>query len=421
MIQSMELFPGITLRCCPDQRFKQGCLSIQLVRPMAREEAGLNALLPALLLRGCEGSPDIRAITLRLDDLYGASVSTLVRRIGDYQTTGLYARFIDDRFAMGGDRILEPMAAFLAELLRRPVLEDGCFRRDYLASEKKNLVSVIDSQRNDKRSYAVSQLLKYMCREDSFGVPRLGDREQVERIGGADAFAHYRRILRESPVEIFYVGAAPAEQVAALMRPVFQDIAREYRALPPQQRFRGGAPGDYVEQMELAQGKLCMGFTTPVTGRDPEFAAMWLLDTVFGAGMTSKLFMNVREKLSLCYDISSAYYGSKGIMTVFAGIDQDMRARTQEVILSLLDACRAGDFSRQELEAAKAAVLSGLRAVYDSPGAIENYFSTTAIAGLFNTPEKQMEAVRAVTVDRLAAAAETLTPHTTYFLKGVDA
>ena len=93
MIHTIALQPGITLRCFPDNRFKQSCLSLQFVRPMRGEEASLNALLPAVLLRGTKKRPDLRAIVLRLDDLYGASVGTQVRRVGDYQTTGMYCSF----------------------------------------------------------------------------------------------------------------------------------------------------------------------------------------------------------------------------------------------------------------------------------------------------------------------------------------
>ena len=149
MIETITLQPGITLRCFPDTRFKQGCLSLQLIRPMVREEAALNALIPAVLLRGCEAAPDLRDITLRLDDLYGASVGTMVRRVGDYQTTGLYSSFIEDRYAMEGDAVLGPMVAFLKELLLDPVLEDGFFRSDFVEGEKKNLISTIESQLND--------------------------------------------------------------------------------------------------------------------------------------------------------------------------------------------------------------------------------------------------------------------------------
>ena len=91
MIETISLFPGVTLRACRDTRFKQGCLSFQLVRQMDPEEAALNALLPSVLLRGTRRCPDLKSITEHLDALYGASVSPLVRRVGDYQTTGTTA------------------------------------------------------------------------------------------------------------------------------------------------------------------------------------------------------------------------------------------------------------------------------------------------------------------------------------------
>ena len=160
MIHTFELFPGVTLRCYPDHRFKHSCLSLQLVRPMCREEAAFNALLPAVLLRGCKRCPDLRDITLRLDDLYGASVGTLVRRVGDYQTTGFFASFVEDRYAMEGDAVLAPMVAFLGELLLDPVLEEGVFLRDFVEGEKKNLISTIESQLNDKRAYAMEQMMR---------------------------------------------------------------------------------------------------------------------------------------------------------------------------------------------------------------------------------------------------------------------
>ena len=98
MYETYFLPGGITLRCIRAERFKQSCLSVQLLRPMKKEEAALNALLPAVLLRGSKNYPDLKRITEKLDDLYGASVGTLVRRIGDYQSTGFYCGFIDDRY-----------------------------------------------------------------------------------------------------------------------------------------------------------------------------------------------------------------------------------------------------------------------------------------------------------------------------------
>lgn len=418
MIQTISLFPGVTLRCCQDHRFKQGCLSLQFIRPMDKAECAMNALLPSVLIRGTNRHGDLRAITQRLDELYGASVSTIVRRVGDYQTTGLYCGFMDDRFALPGDRVFAPMVEFLGELLMDSPLENGGFLSAFVESEKKNLIATIESELNDKRAYAMGRLLKTMCREDTFGLPRLGEKEQVAAITPVGLYDHYRRVLRESPIHLFYVGSEKAEAVAELLKPIFEKLDRQPITLPAQSGFHPCEEQDVTETMEVSQGKLCMGFVSPITNRTAEFPAMQILNTVFGAGMTSKLFMNIREKMSLCYSIGSGYYGTKGIVTVSAGIDFDKEEVTRQEVLHQLEACRQGNISEEELTAAREAILSSLRATHDSPSAIEGYYATAALSGMAMTPAEYMAAVEAVTKEQVVAAANTLKLHTTYFLKG---
>ncbi len=418
MIETISLLPGVTLRCYRDTRFKQGCLSFQLVRRMDKQEAAMNALLPAVLLRGTRRCPDLRAITEHLDTLYGAAVSTLVRRVGDYQTTGVFCAFMDDRFALPGDRVLAPMLSFLEELLLDSPLENGAFLTSFVESEKKNLIAVMESELNDKRTYAMSRLLKIMCRDDSFGLSRLGEPEQVAAIEANALYDHYRRILRVSPIEILYVGSAEGTRVAQLLQPLLAGLERAYTGLPPQTAFRPGPGQDRTEVMDVAQGKLCMGFTTPITIRSPAFPAMQVLNTVLGAGMTSKLFVNVREKLSLCYSIGSGYYSTKGIVVISAGIDFDKEQLTRQEILKQLDACRSGQITQEELTAAKEILYSNLRSTHDSPGAIEGYYATAALSGLALSPGQYRAAIEGVSLEDVAAAAGQLTLNTTYFLRG---
>lgn len=420
MIQTIPLLPGITLRCFPDSRFKQGTLTLQLVRSMCREENALNALLPAVLLRGCSQYPDLRSITRHLDDLYGAAVGAVVRRVGDYQATGLSCGFMEDKYALDGDQVLAPMLTFLGQLLLEPVLENGAFRADYVESEKRNLIFAIESQRNDKRLYAGAQLTEHMCKADSFGIPRLGTVEQVAAITPKSLYDHYRKILTDSPMELFYVGAADPNAVAGYLRQILAPVTRCPMMLPAQTAFHDGGMGEYTEQMEVAQGKLCMGFTTPITLRCREFPAMQVFNTIFGAGMTCKLFMQIREKMSLCYDISSGYHGSKGMLTVSAGIDCKDNELVQAEILRQLEACQTGDITDAELSAAKQALISQLQATHDSPGAIEGYYATAVLSGLTLTPESYRQAVEAVTREDVVAAARSLQKHTVYFLKGVQ-
>lgn len=418
MIETITLQPGVTFYACRDPRFKQGCLTFQLLRPMCREEAGKNALLPAVLLRGTGSCPDLRSITQRLDSLYGAAVSPLVRRVGDYQTTGLCCGFMDDRFALPGDAVLEPMIGFLQELLLDSPLEEGAFLREFVESEKKNLISAIESERNDKRLYAMSQLLRQMCREDSYGLSRLGQPDQVAAITARELTEHYRRILKTSPIQIFYVGSAPAQQVAHLLMPLLERLERSVEPLPPQTALHAGEPADTSEQMDVTQGKLCMGFVSPVTTRDPGFAAMQVFNGIFGGGMTSKLFLNVREKRSLCYFIGSSYYSAKGLVTVCAGIDFDQEQAVRQEVLAQLEQCREGNITAQELAAAKEALLSALRATHDSPGSIESYYATAALSGLDMDVAQYMQAVQAVELEDVVQAARSTRLHSSFFLRG---
>jgi len=420
MIETISLLPGVTLRCFQDKRFKHAFMSMQFVRKAVAEEAALNALIPAVLLRGCEDARDLRAITLRLDDLYGASVGALVRRIGDYQTTGFSVSFIDDAYALDGDAIFAPMMAFVKSLLLKPALENGVFRKDFIEGEKKNLIATIESQLNDKRAYTMSRLLRKMCANDPFGIPRLGETEQVAAITPESAYAHYQKVLAESPVEIFYVGAEDASSVAEKVKPLFADLKREVADLPAQTGFAPCGGGEYSQIMDVAQAKLAMGFATPITLRDPRFAAMQVCNTILGGGMTSKLFMNVREKMSLCYDIGSGYYGSKGIVTVSAGIDQSKETVVRQEIANQLDAICRGEITPDELEGAKQWLLSGLRSTHDSPGAIEGYYSNSCLNGFNMTVARHAEAIAAVTAQQVAEAAKSLTLDTVYVVKGAQ-
>lgn len=421
MIKTISISPGVTLRYYRDHRFKQGRITIQFLRPMRREEATLNALLPMVLLRGTEKHPDLRAITMHLDDLYGASVGDLVRRIGDYQTIGLYCSFTEDRFAMEGDEILMPTLDFLREILLQPLLQGGIFDEDIVESEKRNLIADLEAQKNDKAAYAGSQLLKTMCRGDSFSIPRLGEKEQAAAITAQSLYVHYQHLLRTSMVEIFYVGSAPEEQIAAKIAATFDGLDRKPLELPPQMPFHDAGESHERETMDIAQSRLCMGFTTNITNRHPDFAAMQVLNTLFGAGMTSKLFMNIREKMSLCYSIGSGYYGGKGLITVSAGIDADKEEVVRNEVLRQLESCQNGDISPEELQAAREAVLSSLRSVLDSPAAIEGYFSTAAISGFAMTLEEYRAAVENVTLDDAVRAAKTVAFHSDFFLEGVHA
>lgn len=382
----------------------------------------MNALLPAVLLRGTKKYPKLRDISAFLDEEYGASVGTLVRKNGEIQTTGFYLSFLEDRFSPDGAGILEPMIDFLRQLLLEPVLENGNFSKEFVEGEKWNLINAIESGMNDKRTYASEKMLSLLCGEDGYGVPRLGKVENVEAITPQSLYAHYQALLKTSRVELFYCGGEKLQTVADMLKAALAPLGTETPVAVSTPPFQSEKEPRYGEEvMEVSQGKLSMGFSTGCTAKDPGFPALMVLNACYGAGMTSKLFQNVREKLSLCYYASSGIHGAKGLMTVSSGIETANFEVAKAEILAQLEACRRGEISEAELENGKKAILTSLQTIPDSPGRMEDYAMYSMLSGQNMEIEAYAKAVRAITVEQVAEAARKIRLEAVFFLKGVQA
>ncbi len=420
MNQRSEILPGVYLTAVQSDKFKTGCVSLNFLRPMRRDEAAANALIPSVLLRASESCPDIASISARLDELYGASIGTLIRKKGEVQLVGFYCDYVQDEFA--GEAVFAPLMAFLAELLLRPRLEGGVFDAAIVKSEKQNLANDIKARINDKRSYATSQLLKTMCQGEPYGVPRLGELEDLAPITPQSLYAHYRALLAESRVEIFYMGSLSAGAVGACLRGVLGQLPRAVHFVQAQTTPAPAARPVRArsEQLDITQGKLSLGFFTDITAKDPRYAALVLACTVFGGGATSKLFTNVREKLSLCYYAGAALEKFKGVMIVSSGVEFSKLETAKEEILRQLEDVKAGRITDEELEAARGYLLSDLKIAMDSPGRLDDFYMGQSLLASSQSMHEQAQAIARVTRGELVQAAGTLRLDTIYELRGMQ-
>ena len=223
----IRLAEGVHLTYLPARKFKTSLLSAQFVTPLRRETAGANALLAAVLRRGTVSCPDMGALSAKMDNLYDASIDYTVRKKGENQCVGFVASFIDDRYAPGGERLLEPAAALLGELICDPVTYHGRFVPEFFESEKTNLLEAIRSLINDKRDWADSRLLRALCDGEAYAVPRLGDEETVDKLQALKVYTQYRDMISTAPLEIIYSGSAELERVKQALAAAFATLPRE--------------------------------------------------------------------------------------------------------------------------------------------------------------------------------------------------
>lgn len=412
------LMDNVYLTHIPSEKFKTAFFSAQLVMPLGKETAGRNALLVNVLSRGTLRFPDMGALSAHLDRLYGARLEPTVRKKGENQVFGFVASCVDERF-LPGERLLEPMADLLGELFLSPATRNGRLRGDYVDSERANLADLIRSDINDKRLYAARRLLEEMCAGEPYGLSRLGTAREVERISLQRLNSHYQAILPAARLELFYCGAAPEKRVAGAFTRAFAALPRQ-GAVEPAATTRRPAPEQcrvVEETMDVGQAKLGMGFRTD--SRD--MPAVMVMNSMFGGTSNSKLFLNVREKLSLCYYAGSTYHRSKGLVTVSSGIEAANYERAVAEILAQLEALKEGRWEDWEFQGARSSLRNSLLSLEDSAAGLEDFAVGQAAVGGDESIPLLLEAVSAVTPERVREAAASLQSDTIYFLKGKEA
>lgn len=417
-----ELMPGVFLSHLRSDKFKTACMSVTLLTQLRRETAAMNAVIPFVLRRGTTRYGDMEQLSRRMDELYGAAVEPVVRRIGEIQCIGFYGSFPEPDYLPGGEALLGDTCALMAQLLLDPVTRGGLLLPQYVDSEREKLLDIIRSRMNDKRSYALTRCIEEMCCYEDFAVSRFGSESEAENIHYKKLTRHYREFIQTCPVEIFYCGKTDFKAVSAAMRDAFSAMPRGEIDYDIGTDLRMNAVEDHVrfveEEMDVTQGKLVLGFRLGECMEEPDIPALYVFNAVYGSGATSKLFMNVREKLSLCYYASSAAYLHKGIMLVSSGIEFDKLDAARDEILAQLDSVRRGEITDDELRSAKKSVASDLRAVQDSIGELEGFYLSQALDGLDYGPAELAALAEDVTKEDVQAIAESIECDLIYFLKG---
>ncbi len=422
-----------TLHYVATTRFKTARLTFLTVRPADRAESPLSTLLYGVMRRGSEHYPRLSFLNRRLDELYGTTFTIHNYLCGDNHVISFTAEMLEDDYLLPADRemdILDGVMAMLSDMLLRPLCDaDGILRRTAVEAEKQSLCDSLRALQNDPRTYAADRFRRLMCEGEPYGLSIGGTVEDVTAVTPEELTAYRERHLSSASCDVFYVGRAPLSRVSSLWQTYFGSwdpapaprLVTHPHPVPP-------VPRSVEETLAVSQGKLCLGFScgdNSATLRDPiALAALSVCNEVFGVMQSSLLFRHVRERLGLCYYCESALDMQKGILWVSSGIRSDRREAAETAIREQFAALQAGKVSSEDIELAKLSLINSYRQVGDSQASIESYLvrrTLTAAADATAThasPEEQIKAIRAVTVEDVVAAAGRFSPDMTYFLRG---
>ncbi len=419
-MKRIKLSDRIYLNIIESDKFKTDYFDFNIMLPLREETASLAALIPQVLQRGSKKYPTMSDISKRLDYLYSTGFSNRVTKRGETQIIGFTADFLRESLIPAGEHLLDDVFEIIRSIIFEPLCENGGFKQEYVESEKKNRIDVINSLINNKNAYSMTKCHEAMCQGENYAVNEKGKVEIVEKIDGKELYDFYKQLLAKGKIEMFYTGMCDEETITSHVKKLVEglDSAQAFDIGTKKFERTRNEVLQITEKMEVAQGKLVMAFRSGHTVSEEDYTAYALFNNLFGGSPTSKLFENVREKLSLCYFCRSVPDAHKGILTVISGIEVANRNKACNEILAQLENVRSGMISDEEFASAKNDIINNYRSISDSATDMSMWYLSRLVGGSDKTVEQVIDEIEKVTKEDIVRCAKATELDTIFFLEG---
>ncbi|MGL5312810.1 MAG: EF-P 5-aminopentanol modification-associated protein YfmF [Peptostreptococcaceae bacterium] len=417
VVKKINLGKNINLTLIPQTKFKSNLVSLYIQRILERDEVTKNALLPNIITSGCEKYQSAREISKQSDNLYGASVFGDSSKRGERQVVSFKIISTNERFL--DEKIFKDVIEFFNQVINNPLIIEGGFKKEYVDIEKKNLKDRIQGIINDKSRYALERTFEEMCRDEKFSISEHGYEEDLENITPKNLYEHYKEILKTSPIEIVVEGDFNENEVVDIISKNFT-FERENIIQVPREDYKKQVEEVKIveDKMDITQGKLVMGYRTNIDFKDIEkYYSLVVGSNVLGGGPHSKMFINIREKESLCYYIYSSVEKYKGIMFISSGIEFQNYEKTVDLVKKQIESMKKGEITEEELQSSKKALINSIRSVGDSIGGMSDFYFAQGISETNTTLEEMINYIENVSVEGIVKSFENVQLDTVYFLR----
>ena len=407
-----------SIRC---DKFKSSVITFSMTLPLTKEAVAHNLLLSGLMRRGTKKHPSMSELNRTLDELYGSYVEIRSSHLGDNLSLIISAEILDDKYIPDGTDVLGGVINVISDLILHPLIKEPSFSEKTFLQEKKVILDNIKAIKNNTRSYAVSRCSE-LLREGASSYPTSEELMNiVEGITFEQTLDHYNSLIEKAPLNVFYIGSTDASQIKKKIASLLSSYpCKAEQQVIPLRAYKRKNLLELNEKMSVTQGKLALGFSTGVhiSQTDDRYYTALMLNEIFGGSASSKLFLNLREKMGLCYYCSSSFSIYTGIMMVSSGIEVNKRELVKKAVLDQLSEIASGNISPQELEMARRSIANSYRQIYDTPFDIQSFYSGRSFFGITDTIEICEQKLLKVSAEEISELASQVTLDAAFFVEG---
>ena len=408
-----EISDGIGFSTIIDEKFKSCLLTVKFITKLDRSTAAENVLAISALTDTSSDYNTIAAMSEILTELYGAGLSSSARKRGDLQILSVNSSWLADKYALDGEDISGEMLRIFSGCLFRPNVINGEFEAESFKINKMELIDRIDAELNNKSGYALSRAQEVAFCGEPAENSCYGFRDTAEAADAASVYAAYKRILSTSQIEAFFVAPTDDPAVEKMLRDGFSAVSRK----PEICTFKSPSPLkneliDVEEEFDVLQCQMVMAFKSD----SDDIYAMRMMSLILGETPVSKLFANVREKLSLCYYCPCQLSLTKNTLFVDCGIKRSNIEKTKAEINRQINEIKNGNFSDEDIRSAVLFIQNSIEQIGDTMSSYTGWYFERFCDGKIITAEEMTEAFKNVTKERIIAAAKSFSIDSIYIM-----
>ena len=413
-----EIKKGITLHVLNTDKFKTNLVAIFLTTKLERETVTANALISAVLRRGTNTMKTQEEISKQLEELYGASFDCGIDKTGDNQVLKFYIETVNDAFLpQANENILKKSIENILDLIFNPLVENNAFKKEYVEQEKNNMKQRIEGRIDNKRRYALDRCIEEMYKGKPFGLYRFGYVEDLNNMNEVNLYERYKQLIKQCKIDIFVSGNVKGEVENIITENQnVKNLEEREPSYNKESKKNTVKQGEKIEKMDVMQGKLVVGLDVNSQNEDEKYNVM-IYNTILGGSANSKIFQNVREKANLAYEAGSRYFKYKDNIFVICGIEISNYEKALNLIKKQLEDMKNGDFTEEEVENAKKAIISSIKTIDDEQDTSITYYFGQEMSGNQKSVEEYIERIGKVTKEDIIKVANKVETNTIYFLR----
>ncbi|MEG0471513.1 MAG: pitrilysin family protein [Solibacillus sp.] len=419
MFLTTQIAKGVSLHIRQTAQFKTVNFSVKWRTQLTEKNASERTVLSNVLQHSNARFSTSAAYRSYLDDLFGTVLYFDTTKRGEEHTVLMNVETVNDNYLAHGS-VLNEVIELLHDAIFKPNFEQNVFKKAIVEREKEMVIQRIQSVFDDKSRFAQKRIMEILRPNHPASISANGTIDEIKAISPESLAAAYENMLNDDVIDIYVVGDLDVEQMTAKIKAAFPFKDREVKKTDRNLEVPKDIKGYTKETQEMKQGKLHIGYHTPVVFGDEDFPKMQIFNGIFGGYAHSKIFINVRERESLAYYASSSYAAQYGLLFVVSGIEPAKEAKAREVIAEQLTAIQNGEITDLELAQTKAMLINQLKEALDSArGQIEIFDQYKELNDPFSL-DKWTARWQAVTKEDVQQMAQQLKLEATYFLCGKE-